>query len=233
MTLVSDIITAALARNVKNTPGVIATSWELMNAFRRIYPVFWTIGARVNPSFFGVRELLDLKAESVPDGWARPADAEMIFRLETVTGARIALVDVEERDADPFTPALYEWGQAFYSAGNALDPVVAEDPDITVWYSKKPDEIALVTDELEALWPEHFNELLVLELAALLAHKDERGEELGLLRADRDVWLRRFIAHLEHATLGKTRSTGTSQRFTGPTWLPLNALLTGGSEVSL
>lgn len=243
MTLVSDVTTAALARNRKNQPGIIATDTELLNAFRRIYPVFWTVGARVNPSFFGAREELDFDSESDPTGWNRPDDAELIFHLEyeeipdrledDVTDPEIAIVPLDNREADPYTPALYEWGQVFYPAGNELDPDPDESEDIVCYYSKRPDEPEELEDELESLWPTQFDELLVLEMALLLAHKDERAQEETLLRQDRDVWLRRFIAHLEHATVPLRRSQGSAQRFTSQTWVPLNHLLTGGTEVDV
>ena len=241
MTLISDIANAALARNRKNQPGIIATDTELLNAFRRIYPVFWTIGARVNPSFFGMSETLEENAESDPTGWLRPADAELIYLIEftsiparltdDIEDPEIAVVPRNERNADPWTPALYEWGQEFFAAGNDFDPAVGDE--ITIWFSKKPEDHDDIGDELDPLWPTNFDELLVLELALYLAHKDERDTEETLLRQDRDVWLRRFIAHLEHATVPHRRSTGTAQRFTAPTQVPLNTLLTGGTEVTL
>lgn len=232
MTTVEQIITAALARNRKNQPGITATSAELLAAFCRVYPVFFTIAARVNPAYFGVREVLLEDSESDPEGWARPADAELVFRLEDADGVEVIVVPADERDADPTRPAVYGWGQVYYPAGQVLDPEPGTD-ELTVWFSKTPELPDSTADELDPLWPMQFDELLVLELALLLAHKDERMAEVGLLRADRDVWLRRFIAHLEHETLPIVRSTGTAQRFRDPSWTPLNLLLTGGTEVRL
>lgn len=235
MATVSDITTAALARNRRNQPGIIATNTELLNAFRRIWPTFWVIAARVNPAFFGAREELEPDAESDPTGWLRPSNAELIYRLEFADGARageeITVVPLDERDAEPTRAAVYEWGQVYYPAGNDDDPALTDE--IRAWYSKLPEDVDALSDELDSLWPGHFDELLVLELALLLATKDERLEEIPGLRSDRDVWLRRFIAHLEHTTVGVTRSTGQSQRFQGPTIVPLNELLIGGTEVSL
>lgn len=220
------IITAAFAKNRKNQPGVLASPAEMFSSFLRVYPVMWTIGARVNPGFFGGREAVSFAV----DGWTRPAEAESIFRIELAAGGPVAVVPLEERDADPFTPAVYEWGQRFFPAGNAGDPVAG---DLVFWYAKRPTLPANADTELEALWPDSFDELLVLELALVLAAKDQRADEIALLRGDRDVWLRRFIAHLEHATVGVTRSTGAAQRFQAATQVPLNTLLTGGSDVEL
>jgi hypothetical protein len=230
----NQIFTAALAKNRKNQPGIIATAAELLSQFNRYYPVFWTIAARVNPSFFG--KVVDIPFSAALEGWPRPDDAESIFRIED-DGEKVEIVPLDERDADPFSPAVYEWGQVFFSAGNDLDPLgeSAEsiETGLTFWYSKQPEVPATADTELEALWPRTFDELLVLEHAIILALKDERMDEVAVLRPERDAWLRRFIAHLEHATLGLTRSTGTSQRYTGPTHVPLNALLAGGTDVEL
>lgn len=220
------IFTAAFAKNRKNQPGILASPAELLSSFRRIYPVFWTIAARVNPAFFGASEAVALSSGA----WSRPAEAESIFRIEDPEGTRVHVVPLDNRSADPFVPAVYEWGQAFRSAGNPNDPTAGE---LTFFFSKRPTLPDTATDELEELWPDSFNELLVLEMALVLAAKDERLTEVANLRADRDVWLRRFLAHLEHATLGVSRSTGSSQRFQGPSYIPITELLTGGTEVSL
>jgi hypothetical protein len=232
----NEIFTAALAKNRKNQPGIIATPAELFSQFRRYYPVFWTIAARVNATFFG--KIADVPFSVALGGWPRPDDAESIFRIED-DGGQVEVVPFDERDADPFTPAIYEWGQVFFPAGNALDPIgtesVAESVEeaLTFWYSKKPETPADADTELEALWPRAYDELLVLEHAIILALKDERAEEVAQLRPERDAWLRRFIAHLEHATVGVVRSTGTAQRYTAQSYVPLNDLLAGGSDVRL
>lgn len=229
-----EIFTAALAKNRKNQPGIIATPAELLSQFRRYYPVFWIIGARVNPTFFG--KIADVPFSSSLEGWPRPADAESIYKIQD-DGEDVIVVPFDELDADPFSPAVYEWGQVFYPAGNADDPVgesaESVETGLTFWYSKMPELPATADEALEGLWPTTFDELLVLEHAIILALKDERDAEVANLRPERDAWLRRFIAHLEHATIGVTRSTGTAQRFTGQSYVPLNALLAGGTDVEL
>lgn len=226
-----DIFTAALAKSSKNKPGVTATPTELLSLFNRVYPVFWTIGARVNPSFFGKWQVVGFGGESGVDAWCRPTDAELIYLIDNEAGEEVIVVPLEEPDADPFRPAVYEWGQCYYPAGNELDP--ADTEDLTFWYSKKPEVAATADQELERLWPTNFGELLALELAIVLAMKDDRTEEIAHLRGDRDSWLRRFIAHLEHSTVGIVRSTGSAQRFQAQTVVPLTDLLAGGSEVAL
>lgn len=232
MTTPDDIFTAAYAKSRKNNPGVTATPAELLNLFIRVYPLFWTIGARVNPAFFGKQDPVTYL--DTPGGWTRPDDAESIFRIEDSGGDEVIVVPFDERDADDLVPAVYEWGQVFYSAGNSLDPAEESgSTTLTFWYSKIPDEVAAADEELESLWPEHFNELLVLELAIVLSLKEDRNAEVGLLRQDRDAWLMRFIAHLEHATANVVRGTGHTQRFQHPGWTSLSELLAGGTEVAL
>ena len=231
-----EIFTAAYAKSRKNQPGITATPTELLSTFNRVWPVFWTIAARVNPTFYGRTILVPYNV--VLGGWPRPDDAESIFLIEE-DAEDIAIVPFDERDADPMNPAVYEWGQVFFSAGNPLDPQgtesiaesVAEGLDF--WYSRKAPLPAAADEELSVLFPSNFFELLVLELAMVLANKDERYEEVASLRPDRDAWLRLYVAHLEHATTGVRRSTGTAQRFTAQSYVPLNQLLTGGTSVEL
>lgn len=233
MSTPTEIFTAAYGKSRKNQPGITATATELLTSFKRVYPLFWTIGARVNPTFFGKRTAVFFDGLTT-SGWPRPTDAEAIYMIEDSSGEKVAIVPFEERDADPWTPAVYEWGQIFYSAGNSLDPTEESGvTELTFWYSKKPDTVADADTELEALWPDSFDELLVLEIAIILSLKDDRGAEIAELRQERDAWLRRFIAHLEHATTGLTRSTGSAQRFLGQTYTPLAPLLAGGSEVQI
>lgn len=229
----NDIFTAAYAKSRKNNPGVTATPAELLNLFVRVYPLFWTIAARINPAFFGKQDPVLFDGLTTM-GWPRPTDAESIFRIEDSTGEEVIVVPFDERDADPYVPAVYEWGQVFYSAGNSLDPDEESGvTELTFWYSKIPDAVVSATEELEALWPEHFNELLVLELAIVLSLKDDRNAEVGLLRQDRDAWLQRYIAFLEHATAAVVRSTGHTQRFQHPGYASLAPLLAGGTEVQV
>ena len=231
-----EIFTAAYAKSRKNQPGITTTPSENLATFNRVWPVFWTIAARVNPAFFGRTQLIPY---NVPlGGWPRPSDAESIYLIEE-DGEDVAIVPFDERDADPFTPGVYEWGQVFFSAGNPLDPQGTESiaesvlEGLDFWYSRKAPIPTTSSEELSSLFPENFFELIVLELAMVFAHKDERTEEIVRLKPDRDAWLRLYVAHLEHATTGVRRSTGAAQRFTAQTYMPLNALLTGGSAVEL
>lgn len=227
----NELITAALAKSRKNQPGIIASPAEAFATFERIFPVFWTIGARVNPSFYGATVALEDDNESVPTGWLRPADAEMVVELRDAGGDEVIVVPFDELDADPFRPAVYEWGQVYYPAGNANDPTAGAT--ITAWYSRQPDLTLGADEEVDELWPANFDELLVLELAIVFALKDDRNAEVTQLKADRDTWLRRYVAHLEHQTISVVRSQAAAQRWQGPTWVPLNELLAGGTEVRL
>lgn len=227
----AEMFASAYGRNRKNQPGKITTAPEILAIFNRVFPTFWTIGARVNPSFFGKILAVSHGAESGISAWCRPDDAELVYLIDNPEGEQVIVVPLEEPDADPSRPAVYEWGQCYYPAGNALDPA-AED-DLTFWYSKIPDFVTDETAELERQWPSQFDELVILEIALVLALKDERYDEVGTLRDDRDAWLRRYIAHLEHATVGTVRSQGAAQRFQGPTVVPLNELLTAGTAVQL
>lgn len=216
-TTVTDIIVAALAKSTKNRVNAIATSaTELTAAAYRAICGAFSLAAGIDPSFFG-------KSASVAaagGAWPYPEDAESIFRIETVAGAEVALVPQDDKGAERVRPAVFRVGRSFYSAGNAGDPAGV---NLTFWYSKRPALLTLVTDVLDSMWLEAYNELLVLDLAIYLAVKDGRDDEAQLLGAERAKWIELFSAHIMHATVNEVRRFGNVGRFNAPTRVPLGA----------
>lgn len=222
VTTAQDIVDAAMGRSLKNIPNQIATgATELLKTVNRAMDGLYAFAARVNPLFFA--DSLSV-AYSAP-GWARPPQAESVFRIEDPSFVEVVVVPYDQRDAEPGKPALYRLGQVFRSAGNTNDPTSG---NLTFFYSKRPTAPAALANTLDSLWAETFNELLSLEVAIYLALKDGRAEEIQGLMADRDRWVTLFVAFLEHETANERRAYGHAQRFTGPSLIPLTALLAGG-----
>lgn len=219
------ILTDAYAKSKKNQPGRIATeSVELLGVVNRVIRTFFQIGVRVNPTFFG-----DSAVVSFSSGWARPTAAEMIFRIED-GGDEVVVVPFDQKTAESGLPAVYRMGQVFLSAGNAGDPTSG---DLTFFYAKTPTDAATLGTDIDSMWPETYKELAVLEVAAYLAVKDEREAETAYLVAERDNWLRMFLAFLEHETINERRSFGIPTPFNTNSVVPIASLLAGGSGVSL
>lgn len=219
-----DIILAAYAKSLKNKPGSIASeSGELLQLVIRSMRGLYAFAARINPLFFAESAAVNFAAP----GWLRPATAELIFRIELNTGAEVALVPFDDRTAEPGMPAVYEFGQKFLPASNA-----APNPQagaLTFYYSKRPTDPADLDANVDAMWTEQFNELLILEVAIYLALKDGRSTEIPGLTASRDKWANLFVAFLEHETVNERRRFGQVARFNVKSLMPLWSLLAGGA----
>ncbi len=221
-TTVQEILNAAYSRSTQNNPGTIATeSTELLKVVQRALDGCFAMAARINPTFFADTEQIAAPGAATP--WPRPELAEAVFRIENA-GVEVVVVPYDDRTAEELLPAVYEWGQAFYEAGNTPDPDPASDA-LDFYFSTRPATLTGPTDVLDLLWTEQFNELLVLEVAIYLATKDgagaSRGNELGVFAADRLRWANRFTAFLEHATPIQRRRYGHIRRFNTEALLPL------------
>ena len=229
-----NIIDAAYAKSMKNKPGTIATeSTELLQLVIRSLRGLYSVAARVNPTFFAEDNDITLATGA----WARPETAESIYRIERVSGTtggtgnagdEVAVVPFDDKKAEEGMNAVYEFGQEFKTAGNALDPTGG---DLKFYYAKRPTDPASLTATLDALWQESYNELLILETAIYLAMKDTRGDEIGNLKGERDVWAGLFIAFLEHCTANERRRFGHLHTIVTKRLIPLNALFAGGANL--
>jgi hypothetical protein len=223
-TTVQQILDAAHARSTKNDPGLIATqATELLKVVIRAMQGIYAYAARINPTFFA--EQIDVPFAA--GGWLRPSLAESIWRIEDPTLAEVVVVPYDDRvKAEPTIPAVYEFGQKFRPA-TALAPN-PQGGSLTFFYAKRPADPANLAANLDALWTEQYNELLIDEVAIYLALKDGRMDELSILRSEREPWVARFTAFLEHATANERRRFSQVRRFNTNTIVPLRSLLAGG-----
>lgn len=221
----------AYAYSTKNNPGAIATeSVELFQLVIRTIRKFYTIAARVNPTYFATKSVVSAPGAGQP--WVRPEGAESIYRLEKADGTEIVVVPHNHRNAESGKPGVYREQKKFYEAGNANDPNPATDA-IHFFHSKRPTDPADYESVIDTDWEEQFNDLLVLEIACYLANKDGRPEELTFLKTLRDESFRLFILFLEHETACEVRSRGHLRRINTESLIPLTDLLIGGTTVKI
>jgi hypothetical protein len=226
-TTVQDILNGAYGKSAKNRPlSLAADATELVKVVQRSLQGLFAYGTRINPLFFGT----SADVNAVSGSWARPADAESIFRIEIVAGlVEVAVVPFDDRKkAEPTMPAVYEMGQKFLPVGNVNDPVGT----LRIWYARQASALVNLTDVLDAMWPERFNELLELEVAIYLALKDGRDSEVAELRPPRDAWAALYGAHLEHATANLRARFAQVRRFATNTLIPIQGILAGGSPTT-
>lgn len=222
-TTVEQIIEAALATSKKNQRGATASdTGELLPLVQRSLRGFFAEGARANRKFYGKKFDVAFSA----GGWARPDEAEMIVRIEAgagvtkadasaiAAGTRIVEVPFDQRRAEPGLPAIYEYGQVFYAAGNAPDPVAGT---LTFFGSARPADLTALTSTLDVLWPEQFNSLLILDVARYLAIKDgNRPDEVAAFAEEYKRERDRYVAFLQHETTTEVKSYGHLNRMNDP-----------------
>lgn len=225
MKTVQEILEMAYPKSMQNNPGIIATeSVELLGVVQRMLDGCFAVAARVNPTMFAE------KATVAPDSnaWARPATAESIFLVEKVDGTVVAVVPYDDQAAESALPSIYEYGQAFYTARGMDDPDDAAD-SLVFYYSKRPEILTAVDDELDAMWPEQFNELLALHVAKYLATKDSntegRTQELAVLQGEIQAWANRYVAFLEHATSNTRKRHSHMKRINTNSYIPIFSII--------
>lgn len=222
MTTYNQIVAAAYGRSSKNIPGKIATEpVELLTLIYRSLAGLYSFAANINPQFFGASAQVVFAA----GGWARPAGAESVWRIETLAGLEVVTVPIDDKQAELGKPALYRLGQKYLGAGNPLDPTVA---DLVFFFSKSPAVPALLADVIDETWPETYNPLLIDETALWLAIKDGRGDEVPEVKESRDSWLKLFAEFLDHETVNEVRRMGTT--FHSQRHLNIGAALAGGGQ---
>lgn len=226
MRSVQEIIRSAYARSKASQEDVSASSdGELRPQLSDILKTFFAIGARVNPEFFSTSEVIAYDA--AVGGWPRPTAAEAVWWIANGAGTRVVVVPHDDRDAEPGSPSVYRMGQVYLPTGGALGPAAAVP--LTFDYAKVPDAVPELLSEIDQLWPAGHESLLALELAVYLAIKDRRNEDVPGLVQERDRQLQRFIAFLEHETIGERRRKGSVRKFNVQSRVPMGSMLAGGS----
>lgn len=223
---VQDLLIQAYAKSKKTQPNQIATeATELLTVANRVIRTFVQIGVRVNATFFGGQEVVVEDPED--GGWPRPTSAEAIYLVQTAAGDDVVVAPFDDVEADNVHPTVYPLGQVYWPAGLDNDP----SGDLTFYYARRPDDAATIADEIDTIWPEAYAELAALEIAAYLANKDQRVDELGFLVAERDRWLIMYLAFLEHETMNMSRRFRVEMQTSNV--VPVGSLLTGGSSVDV
>lgn len=228
-TTVRQIIDAAYATSKKNQPGAIASeTGELLEMVNRSLRGFFAEGARHNRKFFGRRIEVEFNA-GASGGWQRPEGAESVVRIEagddvkdgagsTISaGTQIVEVPFDQRNAEPGKPCIYSYGQVYYSAGNERDPA---EGDLIFFCSMRPALLTAlegVEGTLDPLWPEQFNQLLILDVARYLAVKDGgREDEVAAFAAEYEREHQRYIEFLQHESTTEVKSWGHFNRINPP-----------------
>jgi hypothetical protein len=219
-TTAKQIIEAAYARSTFNDPDKLATNSELIAVIDRRLKQLYSVASRANPAYFGT----SANATGVASAYTRPTDAELVMRVEGVSGVvasgtEISIVPFEDRNAE-MAPVVYLFGSSYISPGGAGNPAATDT--IKFYYSKRHPNLdpTLASDHatntLDTSWPEQFNDLLVLHVAKYLATKDNRTAEIQVLNGEEAALIEVFMRHLGHVNYGMKSRWGHRARVVDP-----------------
>lgn len=193
-----DVLDDAYGLSLKTQPDDVATAHpELTGAIFRSLQALYTIAASVNPTFFGSET--NETAPGANNGWPKPADAESIFYVEDPAGDEVITVRIGEWEVEPERPKVYSLGGELHTVGGTPDPDPATDA-LRIFYATGPSPApTAVSDALPGDFPESHAQILVYQVGMYIATKDigSQGEELQVIRRERDAALSRFIRRLE------------------------------------
>lgn len=213
----NDIVVAAFARSARNQASDLATRGvELLSALNRSLRGMYAIAARVNPEYVGAI----VPVTGIAGVFARPANAESVFWLESAAGAPVAIVPPAERDAEAGLPSVYRLGRSYVTVGRALDPALTAT--LNFYVALRPVEQVSLAAALPATFDDAYENILILDLALYLAIKDSRMDEMDPLRTERGSWLTLYVNFLRHETANLKRRFGLAA---APSLNELNALM--------
>lgn len=226
-----EVLRMAYATSKLNEPGRIADeSGELLTLINSRLRSYFADGARTNVRFYAKRLTVAFEAGSggLGSGWSRPAEAEMIVRLEAggamgavpnlALGTEIVDLPFDQKHIEPARPAVFNFGQRWYSRGLAIDPVSG---DLVVFASVRPTKLTTLEQRLDPLWPDVCTPLLKWDVAIYLARKDGKREaEVEAYTAERATEYDSYLKYLVHETTTEVRSYGFGRSFNQPGTTP-------------
>ena len=221
-TTAKDIIQAALAGNTGNDPDDLAGTPELVQRLSYKLRALCARANALNPWWSVVKTTVTGDASK----WVLPSASPILYIHaggEAGTGADAVLGSTEDLDLEVYrvrpsdtaaalAPRVYQSGEDLYSVGASGDPDPSVDGDTLAVYqvavhpelddSAEPDAAA---NTLEELWPEQFNELLVMYLQEYLASKDEgRALEAARLAKQIEPLEASFLAYAKQRSMYET-----------------------------
>lgn len=197
---VQTILEQAVASSFRNRADTIATmATELVRKVDYRQKELFAVAAEVNPLFFGTQ----VPQAGVAGSWSRPADAEIVFRIEygPNPAQEIAVVPYDDRAAEP------DW--SVYQLANSYIRTsvnhIADTDTLNFWYARRPMTLTGLGSFLDGVWPESYNDLLILPIAAYLARKDGRLEEAQGYIDDTATLEGLFVRFLKRQQAGEIR----------------------------
>lgn len=214
-----EVFDAARLLNRKTQEDALVSSvgTEVVNAINRSLRGIYQVAARVNPSYYGKTS----SASESSGTWSKPSDLELLYLVRDASGNEVFVTDPRDPLPDPEVPCVQKWGASFTRPAGASIPTGS----LTLYYSRRPSELSALAGTVDL--EDQFVSLLVYDIGAWIAHKDERFDELPVLQGDLEKYLRLFVSSLEHEIADLTRNVGQTARFDSPSLVDLKTFLLG------
>jgi hypothetical protein len=226
MTLIAgDLITAGIGTSARNRANILADSQgELLGVLNRLVMDLFLDASVLNPFFVGTVETVEYSTPG--GGWPRPTRALSIIRLEAISGGtvpslydgtEIIVIQPDNREAGAFEPSVMELGGVFVPSpiANTDSPTSGT---LRMYYARRPVLLGVtgaVTQTIDPLIPDDMEAYFVAGIAAYLAMKDQRPDEVAVQSQSRDA-MRTSWAQMVGAATPAVRRT----------WQPRSALNT-------
>ncbi len=192
-----DIVDAGLLRSRSNRPEWAANNQELLNVAGRTLGLAYQLGHLLSPDRWTFST--DWLGGGVGTGeW--PFVTPPLVYIENITlGGEVKVVSVHERTVDVGAGRIY-----WKSVSNLTSVALTGDPGsndlLRFWSLAWAEPTPPAAGVLSAPWVEHFNGLLIDEVALYLAIKEGRDSEVQMFTTSRNQWLQQYISFLRMAT---------------------------------
>ena len=202
MATVQNIIDRAIERSNLNDADLIPTT-ELIAYVSSFEKHLFLEAARENPDYFGKEGNTAARGSSTAS-WdlnAQPSNIAAISRVEIgavvgtptglAVGDEVSMVSIRN-PLMGISPRMYVRNRIAYQYENELQTDASNYvSQLKVWYSFLPSTRTATTDVLDL--PEEFTQLVVLQLARLLAVRDQRPDEVPAIDAEYIMHLGTFL----------------------------------------
>lgn len=181
MTTYQDIISLGFAKSSAARPDTMTSPAELVARVNQCLLEWWQVIGRENPYVLGTKAQMAFNGT----GWARPAnclraidvraDATTVVDPVLTPGTEIAVVPYDDQFFCEGRASVTELGQQYLGVGQTVDPTAGT---LTLTFARTPVLGAQSTDSVDALFPVMFNDFLQYDMAAYLAEKDDRADDV-------------------------------------------------------
>lgn len=207
------VINLAIQRSALNNPDLVPTA-QMLSYISNFEKAVYATGARNNPDFFGKSAATATRA-AFDDTWDIGTTPGDVFALSSavvltivltppgiIVGDSINFVGMRWPELE-VAPRAYVRGGEISGVGSDLGDATNFVESLTISYSEMPSTITTTSQALTL--GEEWSDLVIVPLARVLALRDHRSEDVGVLDMEYNSLMATFIDHVSVYDHGATR----------------------------